>query len=159
MIEVSRLKVPRFVRFSAIGASSTLLSTIVFNIVYFVCTNVPVAVVISFAVGAVNGSYWHRRWTFSDRRGESGRRQALKFFVVSTISCVLTTLVSAAVLTLWPIGHTLHHSADWTLYWSIALGKGGPRHGTVAATVAALSGGLLSMGWSYTASHLWAFRK
>lgn len=152
-------EIPRFIRFGLIGATSTVLSLIVFNIVYRTTHIVPAAVVVSFLAGAVNGSYWHRKWTFSDRRGESGKRQAMKFTGVSTISCLITTLVSTAVLTQWPIGIPAHSSPSWHLYWSIALGKAAPHYGSVAVTAAALAGGIVSMGWSYGASHFWAFKK
>ena len=53
----------QFVRFLVVGVGNTVLSFIAYRLLLAVGTPYPVAALLAFAVGALNGYIFNRRWT------------------------------------------------------------------------------------------------
>ena len=155
---LSRLIGLRLTKFSVVGLVSTAVSFIVFNIVYISCGILPLAQVLCIFAGAANGSYWHRSWTFVDRRAESPMKQTLRFLGVTAVSCIISTLASAAIIAWWPFGHIVHGQTKAHAFCAIATGVAKHRYPMLVANAGALAGGTLALAWSYILSTTWAFR-
>ena len=149
----------RFLRFSLVGAVSTIISLIVFNVVYYLTGILPLSQFSSIVAGAANGACWHRAWTFRDRRADAPSRQVIRFLAVTTVSCIISTVISAAVIAWWPFGPTEAEQLRFHNFIAIVLGLSKHRYSPLRANVGALAGGLVALAWSYSASAAWAFRR
>jgi putative flippase GtrA len=58
---------PQFVRFLIVGVGNTAISFGVYRLLYWAGMPYLVAAPLAFAVGALNGYIFNRRWTFSAR--------------------------------------------------------------------------------------------
>jgi putative flippase GtrA len=75
--------VVQFVKFGIVGVSNTLIFFLVYTLLLKVFGVWYVAASgIGFAVGAVNGFLWNRRWTFSGHVGDA--LTPVRWFVVQT---------------------------------------------------------------------------
>jgi putative flippase GtrA len=91
-------------RFLVVGAGNTVLSFVVYRLLLAFGTPYPIAAPLAFAVGAVNGYVFNRRWTFAAR--DSVRARALYiavqgFGALSTSLLVLVFVHAAGTGRVW----------------------------------------------------------
>jgi putative flippase GtrA len=99
-----------FARFLIVGVANTLLSFVTYRLLLAIGTPYVIAAPVSFAVGAVNGYIFNRRWTFAAR--DSMRSRAV-YVVVQTCGAGLMTLL---VFLLVDVG-----DVDRVLAWVAAI--------------------------------------
>jgi putative flippase GtrA len=80
----------QFGRFLIVGVVNTILSFIVYRLLLAVDTWYVIAAPLAFAVGALNGYVFNRRWTFAAR--DSARARVL-YVAVQVAGAVATSLV------------------------------------------------------------------
>jgi putative flippase GtrA len=68
----ARGEAARFVRFCIVGASNTVLTLVAFELLAAAGLAAAVASAVAFAVGATNGYFLNRSWTFRSRRRGAG---------------------------------------------------------------------------------------
>lgn len=83
--------VRQFARFLVVGVANTLLSFAAYGLLLVLGTPYVVAAPLSFAVGAVNGYVFNRRWTFAAR--DSMRARVVYVAVQAAGSALMTLLV------------------------------------------------------------------
>ena len=81
---------PQLARFLIVGAGNTLLSFVVYRLLLALGTWYVLAAPLAFAVGAVNGYVFNRRWTFAAR--DSPRARIL-YMAVQVAGAALTSLL------------------------------------------------------------------
>jgi putative flippase GtrA len=77
-------------RFLAVGVGNTLISFVVYRVLLALGTWYVVAAPLAFAVGAVNGYIFNRRWTFAAR---DSTRARLLYVGVAVLGAVATSLL------------------------------------------------------------------
>lgn len=82
--------VTQFGRFLVVGVANTVISYMVYRVLLPLGTPYAVAAPIAFAVGAVNGYIFNRRWTFRAR--DTGRARAF-YVAVQVVGALSTTLL------------------------------------------------------------------
>src|SRR5579862_3009833 len=94
-----RPSIRQFVKFCIVGASSTVVSFAIFNLLYqkFDFPLVP-AVTIAFLLSVMNGFFWNRRWTFKEARHMSARDQYVKFLAVNVVGWFLNTSIVVLIV-------------------------------------------------------------
>jgi putative flippase GtrA len=154
----SHRTVRQFIKFSIVGASSTVVDWGLHALLYkgFAGT-VPawlnpviervlpgiaahpdfdgaftVLKAVSFIVATLNGFYWNRRWTFKIRGKEGGGRHLLRFYLVNIIGLGINTLVASQI----------HKPHGGVANYIIALGT---------AT-------FVTMFWNFIGHKFWTFR-
>ncbi len=103
-IKVFRLKfleprwkeVMRFIKFSIVGLSNTMISYVVYLIGISLGMNYLVASILGFVISVVNAFYWNHTYVFKVREGE--KRSLLQSFVKTFLSYAGTGLVLANIL-------------------------------------------------------------
>ena len=75
-------------RFAAVGVSNTLVSLLAFQLLIDAGAWATVSSALAFAVGAVNGYYWNRRWTFS---APDTTRSRLRYLLVQLCGLGMTS--------------------------------------------------------------------
>ena len=83
----------KFIKFSLIGVSNTLIDMFVF----FICRgplNIPMipASIISFTVSVLNSYFWNRRWTFKSD-GKFFSPKMVQFLVVNIVTMLVGILL------------------------------------------------------------------
>lgn len=149
----------RVARFGVVGLASTAISIAVYDAVFLVTGRLLLAVVLCVAAGAINGAYWHRSWTYKDRRREQAWVQVSRFLLVNLVSCCISTTASAALMAWWPDGSPQTRQARTEMFWRLALGTVHHRYSPLLVNAGAVLGGLISFGWGYALNTLWAFRR
>jgi putative flippase GtrA len=81
----------QFSRFLIVGVGNTVLSFLSYRLLLFLGTPYAVAAPLSFAVGALNGYVFNRRWTFAAR--DSTRARVLYVGVQAVGAASLSLLV------------------------------------------------------------------
>ena len=81
---------PQLGRFLVVGIGNTVLSFVVYRLLLAVGTWYLIAAPLAFAVGAVNGFVFNRRWTFKAR--DSTRARVL-YVVISALGALSSTLL------------------------------------------------------------------
>jgi putative flippase GtrA len=82
--------VHQFARFLLVGLGNTALSFVVYRLLLALGTWYVIAAPLAFAVGAVNGYVFNRRWTFAAR--DSARARVL-YVTVQAAGAGLTSLL------------------------------------------------------------------
>ena len=80
----------QFARFLLVGAGNTVLSFVVYRLLLVPGTPYALAAPLAFAVGAVNGYVFNRRWTFAAR--DSARARVL-YLAVQGVGAGSTSLL------------------------------------------------------------------
>ncbi len=80
----------QFVRFLVVGVGNTVLSFIAYRLLLAVGTPYAVAALLAFAVGALNGYIFNRRWTFAAR--DTTRARVL-YVGLQVLGAVATSLL------------------------------------------------------------------
>lgn len=116
------------IRFGSVGASSTLIDLIFYNIFLSWGINIYLATAAAFMIAFVNGYYWNSRYVFKSKRNltESG-----KYLIVTALGLGYTE----------GIIHLLH------VRWAIV--------GPILAKLVAV---VVVFFWNYLMSKKWAFK-
>ena len=80
----------QFGRFLLVGVGNTVLSFVVYGLLLALATPYLLAAPLAFAVGAVNGYIFNRRWTFAAR--DTGRARVL-YVLVQAVGAGATSLL------------------------------------------------------------------
>jgi putative flippase GtrA len=80
----------QFARFLIVGVGNTILSFIAYRVLLEVSTPYVIAAFLGFAVGALNGYIFNRRWTFAAR--DTTRARVL-YVVVQVLGAISTSLL------------------------------------------------------------------
>lgn len=124
-------------RFAVVGLIGTLIDVLLFGGLHLALGLASLAAnVISYSAGIVNNYFWHRGWTFAERRNNH-RGQFVQFVVASLIALAINSLI---VLALTP-------------FFGRIFAAAGP-----AAMLAKLCAVGVGMGWNFLANHLWIFK-
>ena len=83
----------QFVRFLVVGFGNTVLSFIAYRLLLAVGTPYAVAALLAFAVGAVNGYIFNRRWTFAARDTTRARGLYVGLQVLGAVATGLLVVV------------------------------------------------------------------
>jgi putative flippase GtrA len=89
--------VPQLGRFLVVGVGNTVLSFIVYRLLLAVGAWYLLAAPLAFAVGAVNGFVFNRRWTFGARDTTRARVLYVMVQVVGAVSTSLLVLLFVRV--------------------------------------------------------------
>jgi putative flippase GtrA len=81
---------PQLARFLVVGIGNTAISFVVYRLLLFVSTPYVIAAGLGFAVGALNGYVFNRRWTFA--ANDSTRARVL-YVVVQATGALSTSLL------------------------------------------------------------------
>ena len=124
-----------FVRYGIVGATSTVLDYLIFNLSYVLMGNhsnlLWLATAIGFACGTVNGYLLNSRWTFSfDTRGKETKK-FIQFIIVSAIGLIFTEIIVLGLATTF--------SLDRNIAKAFAI--------------------VVVFFWNYFANKYWTFRK
>lgn len=84
---------PQLGRFLVVGFGNTVLSFIVYRLLLAVGAWYPIAAPLAFAVGAVNGFVFNRRWTFRARDTTRARALYVAVQVTGALSTSLLVLL------------------------------------------------------------------
>ena len=81
---------PQLARFLVVGVGNTAVSFVVYRVLLFLSTPYVIAAGLGFAVGALNGYVFNRRWTFA--ANDSTRARVL-YVVVQLTGALSTSLL------------------------------------------------------------------
>jgi putative flippase GtrA len=154
----------QFVKFAIVGASSTILDLLSWNLLYYGIPAIPIAmahvavyvsqwfpgshldllaakasmasVISSGVVGTGNAFYWNRRWTFRAAGHDLAIRQMRRFLVVAYLGMGMRALI---VYVLVPKGDVHLSPLMGLLYNGIAI--------------------VIVMFWNFFVNRFWTFRK
>lgn len=156
-----RPSIRQFVKFCIVGASSTVISFGIFNILYQKF-NFPLvsAVTIAFLLSVMNGFLWNRRWTFKEARHMPAHEQTMKFLAVNMVGWFLnTTIVVLIVAHFTSGGHGVFGDQEQFLkvVWAVVAGKhSGYNKWLVNGALAAAT--CVVVFWNFFANRLWTFK-
>jgi len=80
----------QFGRFLVVGVVNTVLSVLAYRALLALATPYVLAALLAFAVGAVNGYVFNRRWTFD---AHDTNRARIAYIVVQVLGACTTTLL------------------------------------------------------------------
>ena len=81
---------PQLARFLVVGVGNTAVSFVVYRVLLFLSTPYVIAAGLGFAVGALNGYVFNRRWTFA---ASDTTRARVLYVVVQVAGAVATSLL------------------------------------------------------------------
>jgi len=86
----------KFIKFSIVGVSNTLVSLVLFYILFeFLGVYYIIASTLGYIVGLINSYFWNLRWTFRHRHSSG---VLVKFIIVNVIALSLKlTIISILV--------------------------------------------------------------
>jgi putative flippase GtrA len=156
-----RRSIRQFVKFCIVGASSTVISFGIFNILYlkFAFPLVP-AVTIAFLLAVINGFMWNRHWTFKEAKHKSAREQYMKFLAVNVVGWFLNTSIVVLIVAHFTSGgHGIFGDQHQFLsvVWAIVAGQhSGFNKWLVNGALAAAT--CVVVFWNFFANRLWTFK-
>ncbi len=163
---LKRPGVRQFVKFCIVGASSTLIDFGVYlslieilHLDHLVHTTLgisdpkmalqvarPIAQTFSFLLAVTNGFIWNNRWTFRTAGEGDPRKRYAKFLLTNAVGLTLNLTILNVVAHLVPA--TLSATVQQFLHVKDPAGL----VGKVVATAVVL-------GWNFTASKYWTFKR
>lgn len=99
----------QFVRFLVVGVGNTMLSFIAYRVLLVVGTPYALAALLAFAVGALNGYIFNRRWTFDAR--DTTRARVL-YVGLQAFGAVATSLLTVAFVRGVSVPHNVAYLAS-----------------------------------------------
>ena len=138
----------RFIRFSIVGISGTVIDFGIFNILIQLLNNHPViAKIVSFSIAVFNNYLWNRLWTYPESRNHPFLKQITQFLIVSVIGLFINTLIFS--LSYKPlINFAERFLANEFIPSSTVIGH----------NLAAIIATLVVLFWNYFANRYWTFR-
>jgi putative flippase GtrA len=143
---VQRRGVRQLVKFSLVGASSTVLDKgSLYLLVSRIIPSIPwwISASMSFGLGVTNSFLWNRHWTFRARDHASAKEQYGRFLATNVVGLSLN-LVMTKLLLVVVTGHP----------WRV--GENPPPYDVLVASLLAVPCVTL---WNFAASKYWAFRE
>lgn len=157
---VARPGVRQFVKFCIVGASSTVLDFLTFNLALSLGLPPVYAVVAGFLVGVSNGFYWNRRWTFADRQGHVGKQGSL-FVATNLIGLFLNIAVTTGALVLAAHLHLTRTeiTPQMAVHLVLFRDKTGQGFSRLALNAAKLCATVVVTLWNFMASKFITFKE
>ena len=90
---LSKTEKARFIKFSTVGISGTIIDFGIFNLLIFLHVNSMIASIISFITAVFNNFYWNRHWTYPESKIHHLSTQLKKFFAVSVTGLLIRTSI------------------------------------------------------------------
>jgi len=98
----------QFVRYLVVGVGNTLLSFIAYRLLLAIDTPYAVAALLAFAVGALNGYIFNRRWTFAAR---DTTRSRVLYVGLQAFGAVTTSLLVVVFVRWLSVPHGIAYLA------------------------------------------------
>ena len=114
--ESSRAMAPQFVRFLVVGVGNTVLSFVAYRLLLAMGVPYAAAAPLAFAVGAVNGYVFNRRWTFVARDSTRARVLYVGVQAVGAVSTSLLVVLFVRMAGVGRVGAYLAAIAPVTVY-------------------------------------------
>ncbi len=134
-----RRGVRQLVKFGIVGATSTIISFVIFNFVLSVWhQNRYTSETLAFCISVVNGYVWNKRWTFKDTPVRAVHTQFIQFVLVNVVGLLIDLLIMRLISV--PLEHQFGVSLK------------------VAANIAKLFAVAIVFFWNFFANRLWTFK-
>ena len=101
LTELTRRRgVRQFVKFGIVGASSTVITFVVLNLMLNLLHGHRfISATAAFLVSVSNGYFWNKRWTFREAQVKAVHKQYTQFLLVNVVGLVLTWLIMLLIAT------------------------------------------------------------
>ena len=153
----------QFVRFGIVGASSTLVNFVCFNLLdHKIGVPLLPSLTVAFLIAAVNGFSWNCLWTFKGGRTKAIHIQSLQFLLVNLIGWFLnTSIVVVIVAHLTTKDMNILGTAQQYRHVIVAVltGEGSHQYGFWQLNGALAVATLVVMFWNFFANRFWTFRR
>ena len=90
---ISKKESARFLKFSIVGISGTIIDFGIFNFLLHLQFNSIFASIISFIAAVFNNFYWNRHWTYPESKIHYIAPQLIKFSSVSIAGLLIRTIL------------------------------------------------------------------
>lgn len=121
----------QFIKFALVGALGTTLDyTAYLSLTRFLGVWYLFASVVGFGCGLINNFFWNKYWTFARKESGEGKRQFVKFFIVSVLGVALGNVLLFCLV-------------EWCGFYDI---------------VARVMTTGIVMLWNFSANKVWTFR-
>ncbi len=90
---ISKIKRGRFVKFSIVGISGTIIDFGIFNLLLYMRLSSIFASIISFIIAVINNFHWNRNWTYPESKIHPIATQLIKFSSVSLAGLLIRTII------------------------------------------------------------------
>lgn len=146
---VSKKDRDRFIKFSLVGISGTIIDVVIFNLLFQMCGFADeLAKCISFSIAVFNNFFWNRIWTYPETRSLPFFRQMAKFLTVSIIGLGINILIFTTSKNLL-IKFSNSILPSTFIIDSMVIGK---NLSVALATIVVLF-------WNYLANRFWTFKE
>jgi len=86
-------------KYGIIGVLNTMLNAGIYNFLIFITDiasgfTIDIFFVVAFIATVTNSFFWNKFWTFTEKKIENIKREAVQFFIISAI----VTMINAAIL-------------------------------------------------------------
>lgn len=157
-----RHSVRQFVKFCIVGASSTVISFGLFNLLYlhFLWTLVP-SVSFAFLVSVMNGFLWNRHWTFKEAKHNAAHEQYVKFLLVNIVGWFLNTSIVVLIVAHFTSGGhgVFGDQAQFShVVWAIVAGQAKHHYNKWLVNGALAAATCVVVFWNFFANRLWTFK-
>jgi putative flippase GtrA len=156
---VARPGVRQLVKFCIVGASSTIIDLVIFNIVISLSIPPVFAVIAGFIGGVSNGFYWNRRWTFKEKAGNMAKQGPI-FFATNLVGLTLNILVTTLALIVAAHLHLTqtHFTPEQTMRMILFRTTDGQQFSRLALNAAKLCATVVVTAWNFSASKFITFK-
>ena len=90
---ISKIERERFIKFSIVGISGTIIDFGIFNLLLYIRLSSIFASTISFIIAVFNNFYWNRNWTYPESKIHPIATQLIKFSSVSLAGLLIRTIL------------------------------------------------------------------
>jgi len=139
----------RFIRFSIVGFSGTIVDIGISNLLRFIfhMPEIP-SITLSFLLAVLNNFHWNRVWTYPEFKNQQTIPQLIKFAVISVIGYIIRTPLFA--LFEKPI----------TNFFSEIVEENFPLDANIIGhNLTLLLVIVIVLFWNYLANRIWTYRK
>ena len=149
LAEMTRRRgVRQFVKFALVGASSTVITFIVLNLLLNLLQGHRfISTTGAFVVSVGNGYIWNKRWTFREAQVKAVHTQFTQFVLVNMVGLILTNLIMLLVAT--PLDTHLLHLRPWMNH---------DKAYKLATNIAQLVAIPMVVFWNFFANRHWTFK-
>ncbi len=131
--------VRQFVKFGIVGATSTIISFLIFNVALSqLHQNRYTSETLAFCISVVNGYFWNKRWTFKDTPSKAVHTQFIQFVLVNVVGLLIDLLIMRLISV--PLEHQFGVSLK------------------LAANIAKIVAVAIVFFWNFFANRLWTFK-
>ena len=90
---ISKNERERFLKFSLVGISGTIIDFAIFNLLIYIQFSSIIASTVSFIVAVFNNFYWNRNWTYLETKNHPIVPQLISFSSVSIAGLLIRTML------------------------------------------------------------------